>query len=112
MIDVMEKQGGGNLAAHTVVDYLGALLNVAQRRLKGDPSTAKFFTLLLPDARTEEWKWYKGMKDNIWRKHFARLIDAGEELDKSCTPIFLEHALALNREYAKDSSAEVRVMPP
>ena len=105
----MEKQGGGNLAGGSVVDYLSALLNLSQRRLKAtDPSTAQFFTCLAPDARTDEWKWLKGVKDNIWRKHFGRLIDAGEELDKSCAPIYFQHICELNRSYAKDGSPEVR----
>ena len=49
LIDDMEKQGGGNHAGGTVVDYLGALLNLSQRRLKAsDPSTAQFFACLAP----------------------------------------------------------------
>ena len=69
-----KRSHGGNLAAGTVVDYLGALLNIAHRRLKSDASVAAFFSCLAPEARTDEWKWYKGIKDNIWRRMMSRRI--------------------------------------
>ena len=66
----------------------------------------QFFTCTEPNSASADARWYKGLKKNIWRTLFQRAVKAGEALDKSNVPIFLEHVKKICGHFAKTASSE------
>jgi len=59
-------------------------------------STRLFFTCLNPDGGTAQSKWLKGVKHNMRRVYYDRVLEGGErEEDQSATPLYNEHMVLL-----------------
>ena len=100
---------GKHLRGRTVQNLLGALLVLASDKFKatGTPSTLLFFTCHDEKASTEPANWLRQLRWNVWRTDFQRMVEDGEDLDQSVTPLFLEHIVACVRAYSRVGSAEV-----
>jgi len=86
-----DRNEGCFLAVGTILDYLGAILNLAADRFKHirDDAAKLFLTCLDKNANTEPAIWLRKMKAQIVRVCFERVMRSGEEIDKSCVPIYL-----------------------
>ena len=102
-------RAGKHQRCRTSQNLLGALLGQASDKFKatGTPATLYFFTCHDEKASTEPANWLRQLRWNIWRSDFERMVEAGEELDQSVTPLFVEHIVACMRAYAQVGSAEV-----
>jgi hypothetical protein len=100
---------GRFLSCNSVVDYLQCLLGTVSDRFKanGTAETRLFLTCQDINANTDSAKWMQGLKKHIRKVTFSRAKEAGEELDKSETPLYLAHVQSLQQAYAKHGSSEV-----
>jgi hypothetical protein len=82
------------LAGSTAIQYFNGLLNLANSmasKMAPDDAAARvFFTCRLPNAGTEECKWLTGVRATMKRNCFQRAAHAGETMDFSSPPIYLE----------------------
>lgn len=69
-------------------------------------ATQRFFMCLEKGAGSAAGKWKLGVKANIERITFERAKAAGEQLDGSAEPIYLEHVEQMVASYARKGSAE------
>ena len=102
------RNAGNPLSLGTVINTLGIVLNLASTKYKpnGSAETKLFFTCLDPNSTSESARWLRGVKNNITRIVFNRSKEAGEEMDKSATPLYPHHVEAVNRAYARADGAE------
>ena len=103
---------GNGLSHETAANYLSSIINQAAARFKATGSnTAKlFFTCLDTNATTDSAKWLHGLKNTMTRKYFEDAkMDPGCRLDKSATPLYLEHVEAMIKAYAQEGSADAAV---
>jgi hypothetical protein len=99
---------GQPLRVDPATNYLSTALNLAKAKFlsSGTSATKLFFTCLNPKAGTFESQWLLGVKKEINRLCFQRTMQAGEELDNSETPLYLELFRLMNRAYSREGSIE------
>jgi len=96
------------LAVGPATNYIRILLNLVSDRFKscGTAETRLSLTALDSYANTEAAVWFKRVKRKMVRTIFQRSMSSGEEMDKSETPLYLEHIKAVCRAYGREGSAE------
>ena len=80
------KNAGLPLAAQSVLNYLGSLLNKAAKRFckAGVPPEIKeFFFCLDPKSGSDSAKWLRKVKEKIVKLCFERAVKLGEVMDNS-----------------------------
>ena len=89
------------LAVGPATNYIRILLNLVSDRFKscGTAETRLSLTALDSYANTEAAVWFKRVKRKMVRTIFQRSMSSGEEMDKSETPLYLEHIKAVCRAY-------------
>lgn len=105
------KYIGQHLGYSSVLGYLGCLLQLTSHFFKyrggaEDARTKLFFTCLDGKATTDSWRWLKGLKKNLGRRLFERAKAEGEVMDKSATPLYVEHLRAMAQALAREGSPE------
>lgn len=92
--DYVQETGvhkGELLKVSSVLGYIGCLINLASAKFKanGAPETKLFFTCLDGKSSTEPAAWLRGLRKNVTRELFQRMIELGEPMDASEIPIYL-----------------------
>jgi hypothetical protein len=100
---------GKHLSTDTALNYLSSAMNQASSRFKAttvSDATRLFFTCLDPNSFTDEAQWLKRVKKEVIRWNFQRAMLAGEKMDHSAEPLFLEDVKAMCKSYAKEGSRQ------
>ena len=83
-----------HLAGSSAHLYFNGLLNIANLRVTkeapNDTAAKLFFTCRLVNGGTEEAKWLSGLRDTIRRVCFLRAVEAGDQMDFSAPPVYLD----------------------
>ena len=76
---------GKLLAGQVAVNYLSTAINLASNKFKavGSAETRLFFLCLDEKSTSEQAKWLSGLKMNMHREAFGRVVEAGGPIDKS-----------------------------
>ena len=72
----------------------------------GSDAAKYFFTCLDVNSTSDVANWLRGLKKNIRRASFNRSRDAGEKMDQSCTPVYIEQIMNMSKAYQMDGTAE------
>jgi len=112
-IDYLIESGrskGDRLAVHSVMNYLGCLIQVAANRFKvtGGSEAKLFFTCQDPSSSTEAAQWLRKLKTSVQRDLFERAFTTGETMDKSAPALELSVLQEVNQAYSREGSEEVR----
>ena len=57
-------------------------------------------------SQSEHAHWLRQVKNTVVRAIIQRQIASGEPLDKSCSPLYLVHVMAMNEVFSKEGSAD------
>ena len=110
LVHVHKKSGDVHLAASTVRNYLGAVLNAAQRifqdKQRGLPQgvvneAQTFFLCLVKLGGTPSWLWLSKLKRNVDRLCFIRCKKSGAKMDHSAKPLSLLALRKVIENYAR-----------
>ena len=96
---------GGYLMFSTIQNYLRCIMNLAMKKCQAMAGgltgwATDFFSCLNPSAKSDSWKWFVGVQHNIERICFVRATKNGDNLDRSCPPIYLPHINWINQAYS------------
>ena len=98
------RNNGEKLSVHSVMNYLGCLIQVAANRFKatGSDSSKLFFTCQDPSASTESAQWLRALKTSVQRDLFERAFTSGEQIDKSAPALELSVLEDMNQAYSRE----------
>ena len=82
------------LGEGSVGDYIGMALTLARNRCEArgtSPAAQTFFKCHLKECQHDEaGRWYKGLRSSAEGAAWKRDVKAGEDMDKSTVPIYLD----------------------
>jgi hypothetical protein len=97
-----QRNAGSKYAGGTVLDYYGAFLNQGYDKFNatGSAETKLWFTCLDSKSNSETACWLRKMKRKIYSSWIARMVEIGEEIDKSVPPVYAEHLTEVSKALA------------
>jgi hypothetical protein len=108
MIEPPHKNHGSPLAIESAFKVLNGMMQWTSDRFKATGSNAmqRFLTARDSESTTPEAKWFRGLKDQLNRHCFERAKAAGESLDNSEDPLYLEAIKAMMKAYSTVEGVE------
>lgn len=96
------RNAGHSAAANTIRNYLQSCMNRAREECKPhNEAAAIFFSCLEKEVANEHTRWWRKVKDEVAKKAYRKLTEAGEETDQSCTALYRSHIESIQRAYSK-----------
>ena len=109
VIEQGEREGKA-LMGGTAIEYLSHAINCAANKCinQGNFEADMFFTCVNKDAKTPSANWYRGLRSEMVKISFDRLVVDKEEVDKSAPPATRQHINQISAVFAREGSGQVQ----